>query len=271
MKVDDNLTNSSKDDKIKEEDDKKVKKDDEKIEEVGKSDEKIPKGMVELKFKPFQTMIILGKRNTGKSYLTKYLIHQLVNQGMYNTVYLFSTTERYSHSFNCLPKEYIINGFDLKFIQNIIDAQRKRIEKYSLESEKVAKIMMVFDDLVGSISTSSKEMQMLNFLFATSRHIGISLVVFAQASRSSVNPTLRQNVDWLFFRNEENNCVHTGELHNVYRKYESTHREHYDLPTLGPDNITTYAYFTNMCFMLDRQNITSTYLMHFAGADIGEP
>jgi len=202
MKVDDNLTKSSKeDDKQVEKDDKKVKKDDEKIEEVEKSDEKIPKGMIELKFQPFQTMIILGKRNTGKSYLTKYLIHQLVNQGLCDTVYLFSTTERYSHSFNCLEKEYIVDGFDIKFIQSIIDAQRKRIDRYGLKSEKIAKIMMVFDDLVGSLSSSSKEMQMLTYLFATSRHIGISLVVCAQASRSLISPTLKNNCDWLMWRN----------------------------------------------------------------------
>ena len=44
MKVDNNLTKSSKDDKIKEDDDKNLTKSDEKIEEDGKSDENIPKG-----------------------------------------------------------------------------------------------------------------------------------------------------------------------------------------------------------------------------------
>ena len=193
MKVD-------KDDKIKEEDDKNLTKSDEKIEEDGKSDENIPKGMIEIEFKTAQCILILSKRNTGKSFLTKYLIHNFINQGIYDTIYLFSTTERYSHSFNCLPKEYIIDKFDIKFIQSIIDAQRKQIDKYGLHSEKTAKILFVFDDLVGSLASASKEMQMLTFLFATSRHIKIGIVVVAQCSRALISPTLKQNCDHLFIR-----------------------------------------------------------------------
>ena len=154
MKVDNNLTKSSKDDKKVEKSDGKieeVEKSDEKIENVEKSDEKIPKGMVEIEFKTAECVLILSKRNTGKSFLTKYLIHNFINQGIYDTIYLFSTTERYSHSFNCLPKQYIIDKFDIKFIQSIIDAQRKQIDKYGLHSEKTAKILFVFDDL-GCIS-----------------------------------------------------------------------------------------------------------------------
>ena len=197
MKVDNNLT---KDDEKKEEVNKNLTKDDEKIEIVEKSDEKIPKGMIEIKFKTAECVLILSKRNTGKSFLTKYLIHNFINQGIYDTIYLFSTTERYSHSFNCLPKQYIIDKFDIKFIQSIIDAQRKQIDKYGLHSEKTAKILFVFDDLVGSLSSASKEMQMLTFLFATSRHIGIGMVICAQCSRALISPTLKQNADHLFIR-----------------------------------------------------------------------
>ena len=146
MKVDNNLTKSSKDDEKKEDDDKNItksSKDDEKKEDddksLTKSDKKIPEGMVEIEFRTAQCILILSKRNTGKSFLTKYLIHNFINQGIYDTIYLFSTTERYSHSFNCLPKEYVIDKFDLKFIQNVIDCQRKQIDKYGLHSEKTAK------------------------------------------------------------------------------------------------------------------------------------
>ena len=132
----------------------------------GKSDDgeggDVPKGMTEIKITPFSTTCVLGKRNTCKSFLSKWLIQKMVNQGIYNTVYLFSTTERYSHSFNCLEKEYIIDCFDISFIKKVLDAQKKQIDKYGLKSDKVAKILFVFDDLVGSISTGSKEMQMLN-------------------------------------------------------------------------------------------------------------
>ena len=86
--------------------------------------------MIEIKIKPYSTITCLGKRGTGKSFLCKWLIEKLITQGIYNTVYLFSTTEKYSHSFNCLEKEYIVDSFDIPFIMAIITAQRKRIEQY---------------------------------------------------------------------------------------------------------------------------------------------
>ena len=177
----------------------------------GKSDDgeggEVPKGMTEIKITPFSTTCVLGKRNTGKSFLSKWLIQKMVNQGIYNTVYLFSTTERYSHSFNCLEKNYIIDCFDISFIKNVLDAQKKQIDKYGLKSDKVAKILFVFDDLVGSISTGSKEMQMLNFLFATSRHLAIGLLICAQCSRSLISPCMRQNVDYLLLRSLNDDYV----------------------------------------------------------------
>ena len=72
----------------------------------------------------------------------------MLQQGIYDTFYLFSTTERYSKSFNCFPKECVIDGFDLKFIKELIKAQKKRIDKYTKDSPKVASILFVFDDLL---------------------------------------------------------------------------------------------------------------------------
>ena len=81
---------------------------------------------------------------------------KMINQGIYNTVNFFSTTEKYSHSFNCLEKEYIVGFLIYLYIISIITAQRKRIEQYGLDSDKVASILFVFDDLVGSITSASK-------------------------------------------------------------------------------------------------------------------
>ena len=206
MKVDNNLTKSSKDDD-KEEDDKKVKKDDEKIEEVGKSDEKIPKGMVELKIKKHSTCLVMGRRGVGKSFISKFLIHKMLQQGIYDTFYLFSTTERYSKSFDCFPKQCIIDGFDLKFIKELIKAQKKRIDQYGKDSPKVASILFVFDDLLGSIQTGSHEMNYLNHLYATSRHVNVGLLLISQTAKSLISPAIRNNSDLIIWRQINDNYL----------------------------------------------------------------
>ena len=72
-------------------------KDDEKIENVEKSDEKIPKGMVELKIKPHSTCLVMGRRGVGKSFISKFLIYKMLNQGISpikdNEIQKFLTTK----------------------------------------------------------------------------------------------------------------------------------------------------------------------------------
>ena len=54
------------------------------------------KDLVELKIKKHSTIIVMGRRGVGKSFLSKYLIRNMLDNKVYNTMYMFSTTERYS-------------------------------------------------------------------------------------------------------------------------------------------------------------------------------
>ena len=78
-------------------------------------------------------------------------------------MYMFSTTERYSKSFNCFQQEYVVDRYDMKFIDEIVKAQRARIDKYGKDSPKVSDILLIFDDLLGSIKPNSLEQQQLNW------------------------------------------------------------------------------------------------------------
>ena len=131
----------------------------------------------------------------------------MLQQGIYDTFYLFSTTERYSKSFDCFPKQCIIDGFDLKFIKELIKAQKKRIDKYGKESPKVASILLVFDDLLGSIQTGSHEMNYLNMLFSTSRHVNVGLLVISQSCKGLTSPVIRNNADLIIWRQVNDNYL----------------------------------------------------------------
>jgi len=164
------------------------------------SKEEKKSGDMELEIKPHSTIVVLGKRGTGKSVFSKWLIKHLVENQIYDSVYILSTTEKYSKSFDCVPPEYIVDKYDIKFVQSIIDSQRKMIEKYGKDSDKVSSVLLVLDDLLGSVQTGSHEMTQINHLFSTSRHINIGLLVCSQCSRSLVSPVVKQNTDYLAFR-----------------------------------------------------------------------
>ena len=54
---------------------------------------------------PF-SMIVVSKRNSGKSYLTKHLLKMfMVDNKLFNHIVLFSSTAHLSHDFECLPKK----------------------------------------------------------------------------------------------------------------------------------------------------------------------
>ena len=85
--------------------------------------------MAELDIRPSSTIVLIGKRNEGKSVLAKWLLFNLVEQRKVDIVYLFSTTEHLSHSFDCLPKEFVLPAFDIAFMEKIISSQQKEILK----------------------------------------------------------------------------------------------------------------------------------------------
>ena len=158
---------------------------------------------------PSSTIVIVAKRNEGKSVMAKFLLKSLVSTGRVDTVFLFSPTENLSHSFDCVPKTHIIPTFNLKFIDSIIDAQSKACKKKGKDDPSVAKVLFIFDDMLGSVKQGSLEQQMLNRLFATSRHLKIGIMVLSQTSRGLFSPALRQNTDYLLFRKINDNQLPT--------------------------------------------------------------
>jgi hypothetical protein len=179
--------------------------------------------LAELVIKPHSTIIVCAPRGVGKSFLSKFIIKNLVDRGVYDTIYLFSSTEIYSHSFNCLPSSHIVPGYDVKFINKILDGQKKEILKHGKESPKVASVLLVFDDLLSVIQPGSLEQIQLNMMFASCRHLCVGLLVISQTSRSLFSPTVRGNADYIFWRKINQNF-----LPNIYESvYWSENYKHF--------------------------------------------
>ena len=63
---------------------------------------------------PF-SMIVVSKRNSGKSYLTKHLLKLfMVDNKLFNYIVLFSSTAHLSKDFDCLPKKSVQEYFPVQ-------------------------------------------------------------------------------------------------------------------------------------------------------------
>lgn len=169
----------------------------------------------ELVISPNMTIVVIAKRGSGKSVLSKYLLKMLMLQNCeagrpkVDTVFLFSTTELYSHSFGCIPKEYVCKKFDCKLIEDILHEQEKACKKWGKDDPRVRRVLLIFDDMLGSVRSGSNEQMLLNRLFCTSRHIAVSLLVIAQASRGLISPVIRGNIDILCIRSISDDHLRT--------------------------------------------------------------
>ena len=73
---------------------------------------------------PF-SMIVVSKRNSGKSYLTKHLLRTfMIENKLFDYIVLFSSTAHLSKDFDCLPKKAIQEEFSTAKVNKILDFQK---------------------------------------------------------------------------------------------------------------------------------------------------
>ena len=69
------------------------------------------------------THVFCSRRNSGKSYLAKYVLHSLVQQGLVDECYIISQTEHISKSFDCFDDSHIVKEYNPSFIERLIKEQ----------------------------------------------------------------------------------------------------------------------------------------------------
>ena len=147
-----------------------------------------------LKFYQWGTLVIISKRNSGKTVLIKNLILNICNNFQYNAIFLFSET-------GYLEKQewaYVDEFYNTDQIDDkqgkIIDYQKKELEKRG--KNKLKSIIIILDD----IKINSKNSTNLNMVFSLGRHLNLLIIISTQYSKSFLlNPIIRSNIYQLFF------------------------------------------------------------------------
>jgi hypothetical protein len=132
------------------------------------------------------TIIITGKKNTGKSTYAKLLLYYLSDQA--DELYLFCPT--YDDSSYQDITENIYEDYDENIVKDIIDKQR-----YDKKNEEEMKqVIILFDDCILEIHKNDKMMQSL---FMIGRHYCISPILITQKFRA-IADACRSNADYIF-------------------------------------------------------------------------
>ena len=145
--------------------------------------------------------VFIARRNSGKSYVMRYLLNILAKAHRFNCVYVVSPTKHNGEWTSIVGDDYVFDNFDEDFIQGMLDAQA--LHKREMTEDKRIKanpILLILDDCLGS---TSFHQQLFTKLATTGRHYDLTIwASFQQYTKCP--PVIRSNCDYLHFLNASN-------------------------------------------------------------------
>lgn len=148
-------------------------------------------------------VVLIGRRDTGKSFLVKDLLYYHKNIPVGTVI---SGTEAGNGFYSSIvPKLFIHEEYNSAIIENILKRQRsalkqiKHEEKYYGRRKTDPRTFVILDDCLYD-NTWSRD-KMMRLLFMNGRHWKIMLVITMQFPLG-VPPNLRTNIDYVFILRE---------------------------------------------------------------------
>lgn len=156
---------------------------------------------------PDATVVITGKRHTGKSVLLTDVMYHMRNK--VDLVVGICPTERGSGTLRKIaPKLFTYTKFDIGIIQKIIDTQDAILSN----GMPALRVMLVLDDCMSDRSMLNK-VQVRN-LFMNGRHIKLGIILTAQYMMD-LPSSIRTNIDFVFSFREPS----VGNRERLYRNF----------------------------------------------------
>ena len=149
------------------------------------------------KIKDDKVVVLIGKRNTGKSFLCKDLLfhHRDIPCGQ-----VISGTEAANEFYSSLvPKLFIHEEYQDSIVNNVLKRQRMMIDKIKTQTNIDPRLFVVFDDcLYDNKWVKNKDVRSL---FMNGRHWKILFMITMQYALG-IPPNLRTNIDFVFILRE---------------------------------------------------------------------
>ncbi len=161
-------------------------------------------------------VLLIGKRNTGKSFLVRDIMYYHRNIPIGTVI---SPTEIANHFFEgFVPGMLVHEDYDPSILQRFVERQKKITDQCSFENKKYGRTdldpraFMILDDcLYDKTWVNDKN---IRFLFMNGRHVK-TLFLITMQHPLGVPPHLRGNVDYIFILRE--NQIRQKE--RIYEQY----------------------------------------------------
>lgn len=161
-------------------------------------------------------VLLIGKRNTGKSFLVRDIMYHHRNIPIGTVI---SPTEIANHFFEAfIPGMLVHEEYDPAILQRFVERQKKITDQMNLEIKKYGRsdldprAFMILDDcLYDKTWINDKN---IRFLFMNGRHVKTFFLITMQHPLG-VPPHLRGNVDYIFILRE--NQIRQKE--RIYEQY----------------------------------------------------
>jgi len=155
-------------------------------------------------------VVMIGKRNTGKSFLTKDLLYhmQSIPFGL-----VVSGSEQVNHFYtDFTPKILIMNEYDDDKLTELFKRQKKIIDKYG-KNDNRTRAFVILDDCLHDSSSWGKSKN-IKSIFMNGRHYNIFFILTMQYPMG-IGPELRTNIDFTFIL-RENIVKNRRRIHENY-------------------------------------------------------
>lgn len=150
----------------------------------------------------------IGSAGSGKSYLLQYIVQTICLKNIFKFGWCFTRTN-FSGQYNYMG-ENVTQGYSEKILRNylsILANMRIRLKM------NMPPNFIIFDDLIGSLINSQNNHTFMR-LITTFRHYNCSIFIAAQYARGLINPTLREQIRYVY-------CTNSGDENttNLYKSF----------------------------------------------------
>jgi len=143
-----------------------------------------------------KVVVLIGKRETGKSFLCKDILYHHSNIPVGQVI---SGTEAANEFYSkMVPKLFIHGDYQPQIIQNILKRQKMMIEKAKTANVDPRAFLVLDDCLYDNTWTKDKNVRSL---FMNGRHYKILFMITMQYALG-IPPNLRTNIDYVFILRE---------------------------------------------------------------------
>ena len=134
---------------------------------------------------------LIGKRNSGKSQMLRYLYDQ--QKHLFRSVFVCCPTESVNHFYeDIVKKQNIFDTYNEQWVEKLIE--RMTAENAGKPDNKASHILLILDDLCSD--TNFHQSKTFKKLCTRGRHIKIAVVITAQYIYQ-IPPVARNNSDFI--------------------------------------------------------------------------